>query len=379
MLRIGKAYKDRRDGFTRMCSRIRIGEKEQELWFGVPAEQESALSFGRADPFVLALLPAAMREGLDVVAEDPMSERLHLQLRNDLIPVLDRAGDLYHPVTILAPLENRPLPCEHAVATGFSGGVDSLYTVLRHGKDCEYPLTHLAVFNSGVFEGKDYRKGFRDACDRCALFAREMGLETVFVDSNLPEVLPERYLDVVTLRLLSCALAVQGLVSVYLHSSALPVETFAVKEHEIDEMEPLTVNCVCTETLRVYLSGSETDRWRKLEALSAWEPSYRWLSPCIFGKAGKQNCGHCKKCLRDLAALYALDRLDVYRPVFDVEDYRRHLPERLGIVLADQSDPFCRDDAALLRERNAKIPPLAWKCAELFRRAMEKNGGEKDD
>ena len=371
-IEIGRSYIRRKDGMSRLCARIRKANKETVLWFAVRNEQEQCLSLNRADPFVIALLPTAMRENETLVCSDPMSERLHYQLRSDLIPALVQAGDLYHKIAIDAPLTTEKFPDARAVATGFSGGVDSLYTVLLHGKDCEYPLTHLAVFNSGVYEGAEYRTNFWRVCGKCDLFAEEQGLNTVFVDSNIAEVLPERYIDVVTYRLAAFALSIQGLVSTYMLSSGRPIEDFAVDVHSAAKSDPLTINCVCTESLQFYLSGISALRTKKLERLTEWEPAHRWLAPCIFGEPGGKNCGHCKKCVRDLAALYALGKLDSFAPVFDVADYRRHLPQRLGVVLANRNGSYFRDAAALLREREAYIPPLAEKCAEVFSGAMDK-------
>lgn len=377
MLKIGKLHKEEADGFIRLCSEISIGEKRQTLWFGVPSWQADALSFNRADPFLVAMLPTAMRLGAEVMSEDPVSERLHFQLRNDLIPTLAQGGELYHEIDLCTPVTSRLLTSGGAVAGAFSGGVDSMYTLYRHGPDSEYPLTHLAVFNSGVYEGSGYRKGFQEACNRCTAFAYEQGLATVFVDSNVYEVLgAERYLDIVTFRLAACALAVQGLVSVYLLSSGYAFEQFEIDVHHAVCFDPLSVPSMCTESLQFYLSGAETDRLSKLEAISAWDPSYSWLSPCIFGKPGKQNCGHCKKCMRDLATLYAFGKLECYNRVFDVDDYKRHLPERLGFVLANQSDPVCRNIVILLKERGAYIPPMAYRCADMFQRAIEKQKAE---
>ena len=57
------------------------------------------LCIGRADPFVMALLPAAMRGGHEIVCEDAMSERLHHQLCGHVIPALAFAGELYHMIS----------------------------------------------------------------------------------------------------------------------------------------------------------------------------------------------------------------------------------------------------------------------------------------
>jgi hypothetical protein len=372
MITVGKTRRERTGGWVRLTADVGFGGRRAGLWFGVPNDQEKYLTANRADPFVAVLLPFAMRFGEDISAEDPVSERLHFQLRNDFIPSLSGAGGYYKPVSVLAPLTSERAESGNAVVTGFSGGVDSMYTVFRHGKDCEYPLTHLAVFNSGVYEGNNYREEFLSRCGQAAEFALGLGLGSVFVDSNIYEVLPERYLDVATLRLAGFALAIQGLCSVFLISSGYPFERFSIDVHHAVCFDPLTVNCFATESLSFYLSGAETGRIQKIEALSEWEPSYEWLSPCIRGAAGKMNCGHCKKCVRDLAVLYALGSLDRYRRVFDTGDFMRHLPERLGFVMANVKDPISREVVRIIEEKGIQVPPLAYRCRDLFREAMER-------
>ena len=163
MLRIGKTYLKRLDGSTRLCADISANGRGITLWFSVDSSQEEWLALGRADAFVMALLPGAMRGGHEIVCEDHMSERLHSQLVNGLIPTLAFAGELYHPIQITAPLTAEKLENHGAVGTGFSGGADCLYTIMSHGKDSEFPLTHIAVFNNGHIWGRDT---FQIACKR---------------------------------------------------------------------------------------------------------------------------------------------------------------------------------------------------------------------
>ncbi len=371
MLNIGKARIERVYGQSRLCADVTLNGHGTTLWLGVPAAQEAYLSVGRADPFVMALLPAAMRGGHTLVCEDPMSQRLRHQLRDDLMSALSSVGTVYRPVPVRGPLTESPCPSRGAVGTGFSGGADSLYTVYRHGADSEYPLTHLAVFNSGVFEGESYRENFRRACGAAEQFARERGLETVFVDTNFYEALPERFLDVYSFRNLACALALQGLFAVYLLSSGHDIANFHFDLHNSASYDPLTVSCASTEGLTFYLSGMEVKRWQKLEALSDWEPSWKWLHPCIYGGAGGLNCGHCKKCARDATTLYALGTLDRYAAVFDTAEYRKHMAARMGFVLANRGNHLYDETLALMTARDVPIPPAAYVYEKQFRRAME--------
>ena len=245
MIKIGKIYIEKENGFTRICSKISDETREWKLWFGVPGELESALVIDRADPFVLALLPIAMREGKGIESIDPMSERLHFQLRNDLIPVLSDECEFYHRVELHVPLCSLKIK-SNAVVAEYSEEMDTV--VFNHGEKCEYPLTHLAVFNTGDID-------LLSVCRKCEELAGKHGLKTIFVDSNICEVLPEEYSDTETFRRLSCALAVQGLVSIYLLSSEHSFEHFSIDTSHDICFDPILAISACTESLRVYLSS----------------------------------------------------------------------------------------------------------------------------
>lgn len=371
MLQIGNLYLQYTEGQARLCSDITLNGRGTMLWFGVDEGQADYLCSQRSDAFVMALLPAAMRGGHNISCQTPMSERLHYQLENYLIPSLCAAGDLYHPVSIQAPLTSEPVRNKQAVGTGFSGGVDSLYSIMTHGKDSTYPLTHLALFNVGVFEGPGFRESFRKSCRNAQEFADEMGLELVCLDSNISQVLPERFLDVYSFRNLAGAMVLQGLFSRYLLSSGHDVANFSFDLHNSATYDLLTVHCAQTESLSIYLSGGQIQRACKLKKLSDWETAYQWLHPCVYGHVGGKNCGHCKKCARDMTTLYALGTLDRFDAVFDIPAYQKALPQRIGFVLANRGNHLYDETYRLLEEKQIPIPPAAFACEKQFRKALE--------
>ena len=366
MLIIGKSYLERTGGSTRLCADLTVGARRTTLWFAVDSAREEWLALGRADPFVMALLPGAMRGGHEIVCEDPMSERLHHQLVNALIPALASAGELYHPIKITAPLTAEKLTNRSAVGTGFSGGADCLYTIMSHGGDSEFPLTHIAVFNNGHLD----KNGFQILCRHARRFAEEQGLVLAVVDSNIDDTLGERFVDVYSFRNYACALALGRLFSVYLLSSGHDAVHFRLDLRNTAFFDLLTARCVSTESLAFYQAGEEVTRVEKLTALSDWEPSWHWLHPCFQRSIGQVNCGRCKKCVRDMTTLYALGRLERYRDVYDIEDYLQHLSQRLGILFS-LSDRHLYDEAIqLLKERKIPIPWKAFVYERQFRLAM---------
>lgn len=372
MLNIGKSYIVRADGTSRLCADLTIGKRRTTLWFGVDSAHEEWLALGRADAFVVALLPAAMRSGHEMVCEDPMSERLHHQLVNGLIPTLSFAGELYHIIKITAPLTSEKVPNQGAVGTGFSGGVDCLYTTMRHGADSELPLTHIVVVNRNgkLWDHNTFQKIFQ----RAKLFGKEQNLQAISVDTNYQIVLPIYAERVVTFRYLSCVLALQGLFATYLVSSSADASKLNLNLDICAKYDLLTVNCVANESLSVYLSGVETTRKGKITALTQWEPFRRWMNPCFFAEGEFHNCGHCKKCIHDMTMLYALGQLEQYQTVFDTADYLQHLPARIGYILANRSgSESCAQAAELLRERSVPIPKAAYTYEKMFRLAKQKN------
>lgn len=378
MLRIGKSYIKIEDGIARLCADLTIGERRAALWFGVERGQEGWFSPGRADAFVMALLPCAMQGDHEIVCEDPLSARLYYQLTGTLIPALSAVGGRFYSIRITGPLTSERFIGQKAVGTGFSGGVDSLYTIMRHSGESEFPLTHIAVFNTGNIESKT---ALSRLFGQAEAFGTEHGLKAVFVDTNFRQILPEYYNSVYTFRNLACALALQGLFSVYLLSSGPDASKMKLDLLICDHYDLLTVNCASTESLTFYLSGAETTRVEKLSELTKWEPSRRWMHPCTSIIGEERNCGRCKKCIRDMTVLYAMGELEQYRAVYDMEDYLKHLPERIGFILASRY----RSNSAVqvihfLEERNFPIPPAAYIYAGQFCRAMKNlESGQKED
>lgn len=369
MLSIGGLYIQKTENQTRLCADLMLDGRGITLWFGVDPAQGHYLCAERSDAFVMALLPAAMRGGHDIICHTPVSQRLKYQLEYYLIPTLSDAGDMYHPIRINGPLADQPVSNLGGTGVGFSGGVDCMYSLMTHGKESAYPVTHLAVFNLGVFEGETARVSFRNACENTARFAREQGLELVALDSNFNEVLPERYLDVYSFRNLAGAMALQGLFSRYLLSSGPDSAHFRLDLHNASTYDLLTVHCAQTESLAVYLSGTQTKRADKLVAMADWEPAQNWLHPCFRTGIGKKNCGRCQKCTRDLVTLYAAGKLEQFENVFDTAAFRRELPIRLGFMLADRDNHMNNEVLQLLERRGAVIPPAAYTYAKQFEKA----------
>ena len=134
MIRIGKSRIERSQKYSQLCADIQIDEKTAELYFRIDHAQEKYLCQGRADAFVVAILPLAIRHNHSIVCEDVISERLHYQLNEYFIPTLIFEKGEEEPISIQAEPESAAYPNQGAIGTVFSDDVHSLYTIMQHGK-----------------------------------------------------------------------------------------------------------------------------------------------------------------------------------------------------------------------------------------------------
>ncbi|MCI9127771.1 MAG: hypothetical protein HFG28_11415 [Eubacterium sp.] len=321
MIKIGKIYIMRRQGVSRLCADISIGRKRSTLWFAVDRAHEPFLCGNRADAFVMALLPTAIRGRHEIICENFMSERLQYQLNEYLIPALiSNRADLKF-VQIHAPMVKEKYTNCGAIGTVFSGDAESLYTVMKHGRKCEYPLTHIAVFNIEATSGiRDWYK-LKNNCYQAEKLAKEQNLKFICVDTNIYKVFHENMAEVCSFRKIACIFALQGLFSIFLLPAQYDAANFKLDSLNAARYELLTANCASTESLLLYCDGGEANHYEKLKALTEWETSWHWLHSCINKSTGSYNCGHCISCTRDLTIFYKLKRLECYQDVFKIKKF----------------------------------------------------------
>ena len=355
-LKIEKPYLRQASEQTRLCAQITVHGHTREAWFSVANEYAGYLTEDRADPFLVAFLPAAMKLGADIVCEAPLTRRLHYQITTYLIPSMAANMASYHPITVHAPLTDEPLPCERAVGTGWTGGVDSMYTLMTHiaPEEPGRKLTHLLVANVGTLESKHNSELLQFMAEKARRgIAAELGLSVIAVDSNIQLLLQENYLAVAVFRLPAAVLALQKLFGVFLHSGAYEFSRFSFVEENSAYYELLPLSCFETGCTVFYSTGSQVTRIQKLKELSDYPPALRYLQPCI--QARRENCGVCGKCVRTKGALYALGTLDRFREVFDVEDFFRNLDDRIGNILAHKESQHYGEVLRVMQQRGMEI------------------------
>lgn len=327
-----------------------------------------------SDPFVIAAMLPALMKGEDIQCET---------ISDDLF---------YHSPTILfllskvfhrSPIKIQPKQICHvdfepkAVASGFSGGIDSFCTYIKHtDENCPeaYRMTHLALFNSGAY-GSDYEKTqekFRIDVERANIFAREVNMPLVRVDTNIASIFTHKDIYHYSLRstlcLSFCVLSLSKLFKTYYISGAGTIDEMKLTRYDQSYYSDALVQLLSTHNTQIFMGETNMTRVDKTICIADNPLVQKYLYVCAadifnekFGKDYKKdtasNCSQCMKCTRTLITLELLGKLEQFRGRFDIEKYMKSKNAVIQDVMNKRSyDHFAKDIYELMSEKGWRIP-----------------------
>lgn len=364
---IEKPYIEENDKCTRVVANIKGLEKEYKIWYEVDNSYKEFLCTERVDAFIVGLLPLFMtysnnENPLVVKSETLMSEQLYYQLVSHYIPTLIKETDRYFNIKINCPLTKEKLPSYGAVGSGFSGGVDSTYTIINNRlRDPNgFKITHAAYFDydpKGNFYGElqcAHRKHANS-------LAKSLDVEFVNIKSNLCEsVYKMAHEAIISSMLFSYIIALQKLFSIYHVSSTHPYSLFKILGYSQERFQLLNVHCFSNENLRFYTPGSEAKRYEKTHFISNYDWPKKYLMVCMAPKlvdGNFVNCSKCAKCTKTMIDLDVYGKLDEFNDIFDVDYYRNNKNYYWGyLVFKGKQDPFIEETFEMFKKFGIKIP-----------------------
>lgn len=372
MIHIGKPYIDRQNGWSYLCAEITIDGEKNTAWFAVESQFEKYLTVERADAFVVSFLTTAMRKRENIVSEAPLTKRLKYQLSQYLIPAMAANMEIYNSIELIAPTDDTPLGCEGAVATGWTGGADCMFTLMHHIDPVEKSkkLTHLLVAGNGAIEGDNTRKALIKMVDNAKnTVGKDYGLSVIGIDSNTDLLQDENYLAVAGFRLPAVVLAAQKLFGVFYNSATYEFSKFSFVQENSAYYELLLMQCFETDCTTFYSSGGSTLRIYKLKELANFEPARKYLHPCIY--PGGKNCGTCGKCVRTQAALYSLGVLDRFGEVFDLELFEKNKDDIFMQILAKRNSQHYGEVLYMMKKNKIDFPETVERKSRIISTAMK--------
>lgn len=337
------------------------------LWFSVALQFEHLLG-ERADHVAVGLLLPAMKAGRPLHVGGVVTDTLIHQMNGDLQRLLQLIHPTAQRIAVTADSVEAAASPAAGVATGFSGGVDSLATLAEYLWDDSVPrslrVTHLLNNNVGA-HGPDGNALWQTRCRPLQRAAEDFGLPFVRVDSNLDQHYPDiGFLESVTIRNAAVPHLLSAGIGRLLVASAVPFDEATVTG-SIAKADVMLAPLLSTATVTITSAGSGLTRVEKTVSLIN-RPEARVLDVCIDPDPNRsQNCSRCDKCLRTMLTLEIAGSLDRFCPaVFSRAPYAKQRDAYIAKVLSSTST-FDREIRAFANQRGWR-----WRPADRLRAAV---------
>jgi len=352
---------------------------DERFWFDVREEHAEELS-DSGNPWLATLLPLAVctHEPLEITV--PVDRLMYENIRE-----LTYVWRSWYPELPLVEIkaevaDDVPEPERPKTGQFFTGGVDSLFTALRHTRsytpDAPFEIDDLISIcgydiplrNAGNYAGRHAR---------LQRFAAEMGKGLIDIYTNAREAVIARIRQVGRVdgsmwARISHACGLAGLAHVLekrfrkvVISSSYTYSDFSSVPYGTS---PLTDHLGSSRNLNIFHYGSGFTRAEKVFFIAPSDVALETLQVC-FHNQDEKNCGWCLKCLQTMIPLEiagALGRAKTFPD--DTLDL-----DRVGRILTEDIElPFIRELCDLAREKGkaelARALEKSFERAELLRR-----------
>ena len=307
-------------GHTTLWARIEVSKRQgffpEYLWYRVPEAYGDGF-IARSDAFLIDLVLPAMVYGEEIRVKGAVSPQLAYQLEEYVYLLGFYFPNELRPIEVhydlLAPPDGSP----KGVASTFTGGVDSLFTVWKHLPQNqpvpEYQITH------GVFiHGFDLLPSEKPLYDLLYAKFREaagrLGIDLIPLETNAISLIHRRLpLHIFYGPLIAAAgVALSGLLKCFYIPSS---RDYPILQKDFHASNPLMDRLLSTETLEVSNHGTAYTRMDKIALIADWDVAQELLWVCerrqFVGEAW--NCSRCEKCFRTMIPIYALGQMDRFR------------------------------------------------------------------
>ena len=280
--------------------------KDVEIFFdliGTMAPQPVVL-----DGFVFGIIFYAMSLGQDLHVHGAMSFDALASLHE-----FQEAWHLWKPrkykiITIFPEeiVEYLPQRNGDKALAAFSGGVDSLFSILRHNTkklgNASYPLHHSVLMVHGFDVPLSSPQMLEALRLRTRPFLDELNLKLLTIRTNLKEVNLQDWEDSFMSQLACCMHQYADSFAYAIVGSSEPYNALILPWGS----NPVTDYLLSNKAMRLVHDGAGYSRTEKVEQIAKHKTATEVVKVCWEGEESHKNCGHCEKCVRTLLNFMAV-------------------------------------------------------------------------
>jgi hypothetical protein len=276
------------------------------------------------DGFVVGIIFHAMRVGQTLRVDGPMTKEALCNLNEFQDAWVRWKPGLYRKIEIIPSAIVTPeISGERRAIAAFSGGVDSVFTILRHNRgqlgNASFLLRDSVLMVHGFDVSLENPASFEALKDRTAPLLQECGLRLKLIRTNLKTQLLQVWEDSFMAQLASCLHNYSHDFYYALVGSSEPYDRLVLPWGS----NPATDYLLSGGTMRLVHDGAGFSRTEKIAYIANNWTASRVLKVCWEGKETHKNCGVCEKCVRTQANFLAVG---VARPeCFDAPLDPRHI------------------------------------------------------
>ncbi len=357
-LRVTNIRKEFPSGSQTLSADFVIGRGIMTVWFRVNGNDLSE----SADPFVPVALIPAMRRNWSLVVDGDVSPML-LEGAASIQTTMAGWYPNYHQVPVRATgAAPQRRGGRRSVATFFSGGVDSFYTLQQHRDE----ISHL-VFVHGFDVPLRFVRERQRIVQSIRSVADSLQLSLVEVETNLrqfgqPHVHWQH------------AYYGAGLAAVALLLEPQFDRIYLRATNSADQLEPTgshpdTDPKWSNGSIEIVHDGLFASRLEKVRSIVEWAPVLSQLRVCYQRNDEELNCGRCRKCLWTMMLLRAagylhkattfgepldLEALQLYPPASRYE--RDRFEQAIALLEAHDADPQLRAVMRTMLDAKGRLP-----------------------
>lgn len=330
-----------------------------------PAVLESQPSF---DPFLPLLLLPAMKRGEAIEVEGEVDSLLLYRCQTELQDVaISHVAGLKRIEVSASPRHSTLSSAASHVATGFSGGVDSMHLLNASLFEKSLPeVMRVSMIVHNEIGSVKHAQQYENNLTHTQYWAERLGITWASVRCNVEELYDGlSFAKTHHFRNAAAALSLSHLHRSYLYCSSLDTVTSSMIKNatNLNCVEGQLLPLFETSSNRFYSFGSNATRIEKIKAVLTNADLLEGLNVCArphHDNAKYLNCGRCFKCFPFLIVVKGFGQLDHLSHSFDLNAFNR-LQGRCMLNLfwrgmRSEGNQFVRHTFNYLRQSKAIAP-----------------------